>query len=343
MIEKFIKNDLTLRRWRAFKSQRLSWFSCWVVLLFIVLSITAEFWANSKPLILFYNGELFFPVVRDYHPESLGIEDAFIVNYKGLSLKEKDWAIWPPVQWDPYESNKAVEEYPSPPGADNLLGTDDRGRDVLARLLYGYRYSMMFAVSVWFFSYLIGLFLGALMGYFGGKTDIIGQRFTEIMDSLPALIVFITLATVIGRNFSFLVFFFSLMGWMGISFYIRAEFLRLRKRAFVEASRAQGRGHLSIIFKHIVPNALNPILTFSPFALAGLIGFLTILDYLGFGMAPPTPSWGELLSQSERHITTAWWLAVFPSLALFSTLLSLTFIGNGVRDAFDPRESQTLG
>lgn len=339
MIEKFIKNDLTLKRWRAFKSQRLSWFSCWVVLFFIVLSVTAEFWANSKPLILFYNGEIFFPVIRDYHPEKLGVEDAFIVNYKDLSLKEEDWALWPPVRWDPYESNKVVDEYPSSPGIENFFGTDDRGRDVLARLLYGYRYSMMFAVSVWFFSYLIGLFLGALMGYFGGKTDIVGQRLTEIMDSLPALVVFITLATVIGRSFSFLVFFFSIMGWMGISFYMRAEFLRLRKRAFVEASRAQGRSHLSIIFRHIVPNALNPILTFSPFALAGLIGFLAILDYLGFGMAPPTPSWGELLSQSERYITTAWWLAVFPSLALFSTLLSLTFIGNGVRDAFDPRET----
>ena len=208
MIEKFIKNDLTLRRWRVFKSQRLSWFSCWLVLLFIVLSLTAEFWANSKPLILFYNGELFFPIVRDYHPERLGVSDSFVVNYKGLPLKKKDWAIWPPVRWDPYESNKAVEEYPAPPGADNLLGTDDRGRDVLSRLLYGYRYSMMFAISVWFFSYLIGLFLGALMGYFGGKTDMIGQRFTEIMDSLPALITFITLATVIGRGFSFFGFLF---------------------------------------------------------------------------------------------------------------------------------------
>ena len=338
MIEKLIKNDLTLKRWRSFKTRRLSWFSLWAIVFFIFISIAAEFWANSKPLILFYNGSFFFPIVRDYHPDKLGIEDQFITDYKNLPLGKEDWAIWPPVRWDPYESNKTVEKYPSPPSSGNLLGTDDRGRDVLARLLYGYRYSMMFAVSVWFFSYLIGSFLGALMGYFGGKIDLLGQRLTEIMDSLPSLIILITLATVIGRSFLFLVFFFSIMGWIGISLYMRAEFLRLRKRAFVEASLAQGRSHLGIIFKHIIPNALNPILTFSPFHLAGLIGFLTILDYLGFGMAPPTPSWGELLSQSERHITTAWWLAVFPSLALFSTLLSLSFIGNGIRDAFDPRE-----
>ena len=338
MIEIFIKNDLTLKRWRSFKARRLSWISCWAILIFIVISITAEFWANSKPLVLFYNDSLFFPVIKDYHPSQFGIEERFITNYKALPLTEKDWALWPPVKWDPYESNTSVDRYPGPPDSHNLLGTDDRGRDVLARLLYGYRYSMIFAVSVWFFSYLIGSFLGAIMGYFGGKTDLIGQRIAEIVDSLPSFVILITLATVIGQSFLFLVLFFSFMGWMGISFYMRAEFLRLRKRAFVEASLAQGRSQFGTMFKHIIPNALNPILTFSPFALATSIGALAILDYLGFGLPPPTPSWGELLSQSERHITTAWWLAVFPSLALFSTLLSLTFIGNGVRDAFDPRE-----
>ena len=311
MIEKFVKNDLTLRRWRSFKANRFSWFSCWAILFFIFISLTAEFWANSKPLVLFYNGSFFFPVVHDYHPSNLGINEGFITNYKALSLGEQDWAIWPLIKWDPYESNTSVEGYPSPPNAVNLLGTDDRGRDVLSRLLYGYRYSMMFAVSVWFFSYLIGSFLGALMGYFGGKTDLVGQRIAEIIDSLPALVVLITLATVIGQSFLFLVLFFSFMGWMSISFYMRAEFLRLRKRSFVEASLAQGRSQLATMFKHILPNALNPILTFSPFALAASIGALVILDYLGFGLPPPTPSWGELLSQSERHITIAWWLAGF--------------------------------
>ena len=340
MIEKRIKNPLTLKRWKIFKSRKLSWLSCWIFLFFLFISVTAEFWANSKPVLLFYKSHLYVPVLWDYHPSELNLKtDDFVINYKNLSLGEGDWALWPPIAWDPYESNKEALRYPSPPSASNLLGTDDRGRDVLARLVYGYRYSIVFALAVWFFSYVIGSFLGALMGYLGGLVDLTGQRLVEIIDSLPSLVILITITTVLGRSFLFLIIYFSFLSWVGISLYMRAEFLRLRKRYFVEASRAQGRGHLGIILRHITPNALNPLITFSPFALAGFIGSLAVLDYLGFGLMPPTPSWGELLSQSEKHITTAWWLAVYPSLALFSTLLSLTFIGNGVRDAFDPRET----
>lgn len=339
MIEKRIKNSLTLKRWRIFKSRKLSWFSCWVFLFFIVISLTAEIWANSKPLVLFYNGSVLFPIVKNYHPEDLGIKNQNVVDYKSLKFSNKDFALWPLINWDPYESNLNVQKFPSPPSSQNFLGTDDRGRDVLSRLIYGYRYSMIFAFSVWFFSYFIGVFLGALMGYFGGLADLLGQRATEIVDALPALIILMTITAVFGRGLFFIVVYFSLVSWVGISLYMRAEFLRLKKRDFIEASRAQGRGHLGIIFKHILPNALNPIITFSPFALAGFVGALAILDYLGFGLVPPTPSWGELLSQSEKYITTAWWLALFPSLALFSALLSLTFIGNGVRDAFDPKQT----
>lgn len=339
MIEKQIKNPLTLKRWKIFKARKLSWFSCWMFLFFLLVSVTAEFWSNSKPIFLFYKGDFYAPVLRDYHSAELGLTDDFVIDYRNLPMEKGDWALWPPIAWDPYESNKGVERYPSPPSFSNLLGTDDRGRDVLSRLIYGYRYSIIFALSVWFFSYLIGSFLGALMGYLGGLVDLTGQRLVEIIDSLPALLILITITTVIGRSFLFMIIYFSVLSWVGISLYMRAEFLRLRKRYFVEASRAQGRSHWGIILKHITPNALNPLITFSPFALAGFIGLLAILDYLGFGLMPPTPSWGELLSQSEKHITTAWWLAVYPSLALFSTLLSLTFIGNGVRDAFDPRET----
>ena len=339
MIEKSIKNPLTLKRWRIFKSRRLSWISCWFFLFFLLISITAEFWANSKPVLLFRDGQLYIPVLKNYHPSEFGLERDFVVDYRNLDLKKGGWALWPPIAWDPYESNKKVERYPGSPTTVNLLGTDDRGRDVLARLIYGYRYSMIFALSVWLFSYLIGSFLGALMGYLGGTADLMGQRLVEIIDSLPSLVILITITTVLGRSFFLMIVYFSVLSWVGISLYVRAEFLRLRKRYFVEASRAQGRGHFGVILKHITPNALNPLITFSPFALAGFVGVLAILDYLGFGLMPPTPSWGELLSQSEKHITTAWWLAVYPSLALFSTLLSLTFIGNGVRDAFDPRSA----
>lgn len=338
MIEKWIKNPLTLKRWRIFKSRKVSWISFWIFLFFLILSLTAEFWSNSKPLILYHQGSLYFPVLKTYSPETFGIEDQYITNYKDLNLKGRDFALWPLIKWDPYESNLNVKKFPSPPSFVNWLGTDDRGRDVLSRLIYGYRYSIMFALCIWFFSYLIGSFLGALMGYFGGLFDIIGQRLVEIIEAPPVLLVLMSLTIIIGRSFIVMVCFFSLMSWVAISLYMRAEFLRLRKRPFVEAGTALGFTHGRLILRHIFPNALTPILTFSPFALVGFINTLTILDYLGFGLMPPTPSWGELLSQSEKYITTSWWLALFPSLALFSTLLSLAFIGNGLRDAFDPKE-----
>ena len=337
MVERFINNPLTLKRWRTFKSRKISWISFHVFLFFLFISLTAEFWANNKPILLFYQGSLYAPAAKRYHPKEFGLENQHVMNYRELDLGESGWALWPPIAWNPLESNTAVARYPSPPSASNLMGTDDRGRDILARLIYGYRYSMIFAFSVWLFSYLIGIFLGALMGYFGGLIDLTGQRLVEIVEAVPSLIILITITTVLGRSLLLMVVYFSLIFWVGISLYMRGEFLRLRKRLFVEASRAQGRGHWGIIIKHILPNGLTPVVTFSPFALAMLIGFLSILDYLGFGLVPPTPSWGELLSQSEKHITTAWWLAVYPSLALFSSLLTLTFIGNGVRDAFDPK------
>ena len=338
MIEKLIKNPLTLKRWRIFKSRKRSWIAFWIFLFFLFISLTAELWSNNKPLVLYYQGSLYAPVFKSYSPEQFDLKNQYITNYKNIKLNQGDWALWPIISWNPYESNSQVDQFPSPPSTSNWLGTDDRGRDVLSRLLYGYRYSIMFAIFIWFFSYIIGSLLGALMGYFGGLIDIIGQRCVEIIDALPFLLVLITITAVFGRSFTFMICFFSLISWVGISLYMRAEFLRLRKRTFVEASQALGSSHWAVILKHILPNALTPIITFSPFALAGSIGFLAVLDYLGFGLVPPTPSWGELLSQSEKHITTAWWLALFPSLALFSTLLSLTFIGNGVRDAFDPKQ-----
>ena len=339
MIERFIKNPLSLKRWRVFKSRKTSWVSLWLFVFFLLLSLTAEFWSNSKPLILSYQGSLYFPVIKSYPPQALGIEDEYIVNYKQLHLEEKDWAIWPLIKWDPYETNVSLNKIPGPPSSSNWLGTDDRGRDVLSRLLYGYRYSISFALCVWIISYLIGTLLGALMGYFGGAIDIISQRLVEIIDALPFLVILITLTTVLGRSFIFMTVFVAFFSWVGISFYMRAEFLRLRKRSFVEASRALGRSNWHIMLKHILPNALNPIITFSPFALAGFISTLAVLDYLGFGLVPPTPSWGELLRQAEQNLTTAWWLAFYPSLCLFSTLLSLTFIGNGVRESFDPKSN----
>ena len=338
MIERMIKNELTLKRWRRFKSIRRAVISSWVLVLIAFLSLTAEFWANSKPILMSYKGDLYMPIYFDYYPEKFDQNNSVVTDYRKIQMSERDWAIWPPVKWDPFESNKEVATYPSGPTSVNIFGTDDRGRDIAARLLYGFRYSFGFSMLVWLCTYLLGIFLGAIMGYAGGKVDIIGQRVVEVFESVPILLLLITLVSVFGSSLMMLVFFATLFGWMMISLYIRAEFLKLRKREFVEAAGAMGASRGSIIFKHILPNALSPVITFSPFTIASLISYLAVLDYLGFGLPPPTPSWGELLQQAERYFSIAWWLAVFPSLALFVSLVVLNLIGEGVRDAFDPRK-----
>lgn len=339
MIERMIKNELTLKRVKRFKSVRRAVWSVWVFAFLVFLSVTAEFWANNKPIVMAYQGSVYFPVVKTYHPSVFG-ESGFVTNYRKLVKEdEKAWALWPPVEWNPYESNKDLSTYPSPPSAENLMGTDDRGRDVLSRLIYGFRYSIGFAVMVWFFSYIVGIILGGSMGFFGGKVDLFGQRVVEIFDSLPALLMLLTLIAMLGASLELLVTFSVILGWMKISTYMRAEFLKLRKRDFVDAGRALGVGTWRILGKHILPNAMGPIITFSPVEIAGGIYTLAILDYLGLGLPPPTPSWGELLQQAQNYFSIAWWLAVFPSLAIIISLTSLTFIGEGVREAFDPRKT----
>jgi microcin C transport system permease protein len=339
MIERRIKNDLTLKRYRRFKSLKRSVVSVWILGFLLVLSLTAELWANSKPLLLHYHGSWYVPVFRSYHPTTFGIQDQMVTDYRQLQMSDGDWGLWPPVPWDPYESNTKVESYPARPSGDNLMGTDDRGRDVLSRLIYGFRYSIGFAVMVWFFAYLAGVIAGSIMGFAGGMVDLIGQRAVEVFESMPYLLMLITLVSIFGAGMTLLVIFSVVFGWMSISIYMRAEFLKLRKREFVEAAKAQGESQLRIIFRHILPNALGPILTFSPFMIAGEIYALAALDYLGMGLPPPTPSWGELLQQAQNYFTIAWWLAVFPSMAMVLTLTVLNLIGEGIRDAFDPRKA----
>jgi microcin C transport system permease protein len=288
IIEKYIKNDLTLKRWRRFKSKRAAVISCWLLLAACFFSFTAEFWANSQPIYLSYGGKSYFPVLKTYPAAEFGITDTVTVDYRDLDMEEEDWAIWPIIAWDPYESNKEVDEYPGPPTAENLLGTDDRGRDVLTRLLYGLRYNIIYSVFVWILTFFIGTVLGGTMGYFGGRIDFFGQRFVEVLSTVPYLLLLIILIS---------------------------------------------------IFKPSLPNSLTPLITFSPFTIAAGISSLAALDYLGFGLMPPTPSWGELLAQAQKNFTVAWWLALFPSLALFSTLTMMNFIGEGVRDAVDPYQN----
>jgi microcin C transport system permease protein len=339
MIESRITNPLTLRRYRTFKGIRRAVWSSWLFACLLVLSLTAEVWSNSKPVLLKWKGEWYAPVLKTYHPETFSQENTLVTDYRALQLDDNDYMIWPIVKWDPYESNTKVASYPGAPSSDNWLGTDDRGRDVLSRLIYGFRYSIVFALLVWMSCYILGSFFGALMGYFGGRVDLWGQRIVEIFESVPTLLLLITLISIFGASLWLLILFSAVFGWMMISIYMRAEFLRLRRREFVESARALGGSELRVIFKHILPNALNPIITFSSFTIAGGISALAALDYLGFGLPAPTPSWGELLNQAQKNFTVAWWLALYPSLALFVSLVTLNLIGEGVREAFDPRKN----
>lgn len=338
MIEKFfIKNELTLRRYRTFKKSKRNVFATIIFLVILTMSLTAELWSNNKPLVMSYKGSIYFPVVKKYHPSLFGYNDILLMNYRLLLLQEDDWAIWPIIKWNPLESNDSVSTFPSAPTSANLLGTDDRGRDVLSRLLYGFRYSITFAMLVWFFSFTSGIFIGGVMGYLGGKFDLLAQRVVEVLSTVPQFFLLIILVSIFTPSMSLLVIISSIFGWIFISYYVRAEFLKYRKREFVESARAMGGGHLRIILKHILPNALGPVLTFTPFVISGHIVGLASLDFLGFGLPAPTPSWGELLSQAEKYFTSAWWLAVYPASAMLVILVLLNMIGEGLREAFSPK------
>jgi microcin C transport system permease protein len=340
MIEKYlISNDLTLKRYRRFKRNRTAVVSTLLLLAMMFFSFTAELWANSRPLVMKYHGQVYFPLTQEYHPSLFGRSDIQVMDFRSLNLGPDDWAAWPVIQWDPYESNKVAESYPSPPTRYNLFGTDDRGRDVLTRLLYGFRYTITYAVGVWFVSYLIGCAIGAAMGYLGGKTDLFGMRMIEIFESMPALLIIITIISIFNPNLFMLVLFSVIFNWTPISHYMRGQFLSLRKREYIEAASAVGASHKRIILKHIVPNALTPIITLSPFTIAGNVYYLSVLDYLGLGLRPPTPSWGELLGQAQNYFSTADWLVWYPTAAVFITMTLLINIALATRDAFDAKSS----
>lgn len=252
-------------------------------------------------------------------PFSIELED---VRY-GIEIKKKG-IIWP-----------------YPPVRGHWLGIDSTGRDVFARILYGLRISMTFGFLLVIVSVVIGIVVGALQGYYGGKVDMTTQRFIEIWSALPFLYVMILMGSIYGRSFALLLVCYALFRWIGMSYYIRAEFLRLRKHAFVDAAKCAGIPARKIIFRHILPNAITPVITFFPFYLVGAIGSLAILDFLGFGLPPPTPSWGEMLHQAQQY-RWAWWLILYPSLALFMVIILGVFIGEGVRDAFDPRPQSKM-
>ncbi len=332
-------NEITKIRLRAFRSRRLSFYSLLLLSGLFGLSLFSELLANDSPILLHYRGTTYYPVFRTYSPRIFGQTETFVVDFRALDkeLGKQDWALWPPIRWGPFESDKSLESFPSRPDGVHWLGSDDKGRDLAVRLLYGFRLSMVFALSVWLLSFAIGISLGALQGYYGGRIDFYGQRFIEIWSSIPVFFLILILIVIFTPSLPSLILLLSLFGWPAIAQYERAEFLKFRRWEFVDAARVLGASNLRIMFRHILPNAMTPVVTFTPFSIVGGITAITALDFLGFGVPPPTPSWGELLNQALSHFTTAWWISTFTVGSMFFVLLLLVFVNEGVREAFDPR------
>lgn len=335
-------SPINSRRWHNFRANRRGWWSFWIFLVLFCLSLSAELVANDKPILVYYDGDFYLPMVKAYPETVFGGFLETETEYKDPEVRElieeKGWMIWPvvPFSYDSINFDLTVPA-PAPPSAINWLGTDDQGRDVLARLIYGFRISVLFGLVLTLFSSLIGVAAGALQGYFGGWLDLIFQRFIEIWSGMPQLYLLIILASVVEPNFWWLLGLLLLFSWMALVGVVRAEFLRARNFEYVKAARALGVSDLLIMGRHVLPNAMVATLTFLPFILSGAITTLTALDFLGFGLPPGSPSLGELLNQGKNNLQAPW--LVLTSFSVLAVLLSLLiFIGEAVRDAFDPRK-----
>lgn len=332
------------RAWQRFRRNRLGFVSLVLFVALFVLSLAAESVSNDKPLVVRYEGQWFWPILTTYPETRFGGDFETPTDYLDPFIRQQlekpgNWAIYPVNRYHHSTLNYfASQPNPAPPSAENWLGTDDRGRDVLARLLYGFRISVLFALALTAVGTVLGILTGALQGYFGGKTDLAFQRFIEIWGSMPELYLLIIFAAVFDPSIGLLLVLLSLFGWMGLSDYVRAEFLRNRQLDYVRAARALGLSHGQIIWRHVLPNSLTPVVTFLPFRMSGAILALTSLDFLGLGVPPGTPSLGELLAQGKNNID-AWWISLSTFLVLVMTLLLLTFMGDALRDALDPRKA----
>ncbi|EEE38841.1 oligopeptide/dipeptide uptake family ABC transporter, permease protein [Rhodobacteraceae bacterium KLH11] len=363
-------SPLNQRRWRNFRRNGRAFWSLIIFSVLFGLSLFAEFIANDKPILVKYRGEFYTPIFSfypetefggDFRTEAIyrdpevmclidsgGLEECFddpegiIDEIKAGSFQadgfERGWAIWPPI---PYSFNTSVDRpgaAPLPPNGQNLLGTDDTKRDVLARVIYGFRLSILFTLMVTGVASLIGIFAGAIQGFFGGWLDLIFQRIIEIWSATPSLYVIIIMFAILGRSFWLLVALMILFSWTGLVGVVRAEFLRARNLEYVRAARALGVGNMTIMFRHMLPNAMVATLTFMPFIVTGTIGGLASLDFLGFGLPSSAPSLGELTLQAKQNLQAPW--LAFTAFFTFAIMLSLlVFIFEGVRDAFDPRKT----
>jgi microcin C transport system permease protein len=333
---------LTRRRLQRFRSNRRGWWSLWIFVILFITTLLAEVIANDKPFVVYFKGEVYFPIVKAYPETTFGGDFLTEADYRNPYLSElierDGWALWPIVR---YHHRTVAWDLPvpapAPPDRNHWLGTDDQARDVLARVIYGFRISVLFGFALTFISAIIGVSAGAVQGYFGGWLDLIFQRFIEIWSGLPTLYLLIILASVVEPNFWWLLGLLLLFSWMGFVGVVRAEFLRARNFEYVRAAQALGVSNLAIMFRHLLPNAMVATITFIPFTLAGSVTVLTSLDFLGIGLPPGSASLGELLAQGKANLQAPWLgLTGFFTIALMLTLLIL--ISEAVRDAFDPRK-----
>jgi len=331
------------RAWRRFKSNKRGYYSLWIFGVLFILSLFAEVLSNDKPILVHYNGEYYFPILKSYPETAFGGDFDTEADYhdeyvRNILTANGNWMLEPvnPYSYDTINFDSAAPN-PAPPGNGNVLGTDDRGRDVLARLIYGFRLSVLFAFVLTLAGVVVGVLAGAMQGYFGGRTDLYMQRFIEIWSSMPELYLLIIFASIFNPSVTLLIILLSLFGWMGLSDYVRAEFLKGRNLEYVRAARALGLSNRAIMWRHLLPNSMTPVITFLPFRISGSILALTSLDFLGLGVPPSTPSLGELLSQGKENIS-AWWLSFNTFFVLVSTLVLLVFIGEALRAALDTRK-----
>lgn len=336
-------SPIAKRRLAVFRRQRLSVWSLWIFLVLFGLSLCAEFIANDRPMLVKYKGEYLMPIFNTYPEKDVfdgaletdtDFTDPWVIN----EINAHGWMVKPIIPFDYNSINFDIRQAPAEPDRTNWLGTDDQGRDVLARALYGFRLSILFALLLTFFSSIVGIALGAIQGYFGGKTDLFLQRFIEIWHGMPVLFLLIIIFSIVAPSFWLLLGMLLLFSWMALVDLVRAEFLKARNYDYVRAAKALGVREVTIIWRHVLPNALVSVFTFLPFILGGSITTLATLDFLGFGLPASSPSLGELLSQGKSNPQSPW-LGITAFMVLAVMLSLLVFIGQGVRNAFDPRKT----
>ncbi len=349
-------NPQTVKQWQRFRSIKRGYYSLIALGTLLFLSLFAELLVNSRAIVVHYEGELYFPTYSAYLPgETFGLDYSYETNYR--ELKERfaadraaaeasgaedpgNWLWLPPIPFNAYETDFRDEAFPPYPPSleyDHYLGTDITGRDIAARLIYGFRLAMAFAVILLACNYLIGITIGCAMGFWGGAFDLLFQRLIEVWSNVPFLYVIMIVASVIVPNFWTLVIVMVIFGWMSMTWYMRTSTYKEKEREYVAAARALGSTNLRIVFRHILPNTISIIVTFIPFSVATGVTALTALDYLGFGLPPPTPSWGELLAQGTENLRSPW-IVISVVVAMTAVLLMVAYVGEAIREAFDPKK-----